>query len=386
MPYESVDKLQKVLTESVFQHCSDAKKAAGRALGTIVEIITYYVLKEWDFSQSIVIEKRLPEFGNSEITHNVEFSLHPLKSSKELRMPKAIVPITRAKLAAQDDQARTIFENYDTSKSKQLLSKKGSILLLRNSCTIGTTEDMLLVANLSSFDRDYYYVNLSELHQKPQAIAECKRVGVEEGTKKGPQTIEKAKQGAYVARTVSSLQKIRHTDGQIYGVLPRQDGSFVIKPYDELLDQILNSEDYDLLENFVLTIGVASNHGNWFTSDDPNKELLVLRQSYDWLLFLTDEGISQFVEDLILSPQSKYDLIRVAFMESYAQDKRFNQFTKVSINLEVDEILQQYFRDQLDEIEGWFNIITPTDTELQHLKDELTTISKKNWKHFLWKN
>lgn len=41
MPYKSVDKLQKVLAEDIFEHTKDPKKAAGRALGTIVEIITY---------------------------------------------------------------------------------------------------------------------------------------------------------------------------------------------------------------------------------------------------------------------------------------------------------------------------------------------------------
>jgi hypothetical protein len=39
---------------------------------------------------------------------------------------------------------------------------------------------------------------------KPYAMIECKRVGIEEGTTKGPQTIEKAKQGAYVAGTAFS--------------------------------------------------------------------------------------------------------------------------------------------------------------------------------------
>lgn len=47
---------------------------------------------------------------------------------------------------------------------------------------------------------------------------ECKRVGVEEGMKKGPQTIEKAKQGAYVALKSSSLQKVRDKNGEVYGV------------------------------------------------------------------------------------------------------------------------------------------------------------------------
>ena len=49
-------------------------------------------------------------------------------------------------------------------------------------------------------------IALNDLIAEPFAIFECKRVGVEEGMRKGPQTIEKAKQGAYVARSVSSLQ------------------------------------------------------------------------------------------------------------------------------------------------------------------------------------
>ena len=47
---------------------------------------------------------------------------------------------------------------------------------------------------------------------------ECKRVGIEEGMTKGPQTIEKAKQGAYVARMASSLQKIRSESGEMQGI------------------------------------------------------------------------------------------------------------------------------------------------------------------------
>jgi hypothetical protein len=40
MSYPSVDQLQKVLTEQVFHYADDKKKAAGRALGTLVEIVT----------------------------------------------------------------------------------------------------------------------------------------------------------------------------------------------------------------------------------------------------------------------------------------------------------------------------------------------------------
>ena len=80
MSYPSVDKIQKILTEEVFHYAKDKKKAAGRALGTIVEIITFYSLKTWGFERNMAIEKPLPEFGNNDITHNVEFSLHPSRN------------------------------------------------------------------------------------------------------------------------------------------------------------------------------------------------------------------------------------------------------------------------------------------------------------------
>ncbi len=88
MAYESVDQLQKALTENVFHYASDKKKAAGRALGTIVEIITYYLLKTWGLNNSISIERRIAEYGNPEITHNVEYSLHPIFNEFNLQFPK----------------------------------------------------------------------------------------------------------------------------------------------------------------------------------------------------------------------------------------------------------------------------------------------------------
>ncbi len=36
MAYQSVDKLQKILTDEVFHYAQDKKKAVGRALGTLV--------------------------------------------------------------------------------------------------------------------------------------------------------------------------------------------------------------------------------------------------------------------------------------------------------------------------------------------------------------
>jgi len=125
--------------------------------------------------------------------------------------------------------------------------------------------------------------SIFQLQKHPFVMFECKRVGVESGMKKGPQTIEKAKQGSYVARTVSALQRVRKIDGRMAGILQRSENDFLIEDYYELLNQIISSNNKNLLKNFILTVGVVSNHGNWFTSDNPNKELKVLSQSYDCL-------------------------------------------------------------------------------------------------------
>lgn len=61
MPSESIDALQKALASQVFHNRADVKKAAGRALGTIVELMTFYLLKQWDLLPSLTIELRVVE-------------------------------------------------------------------------------------------------------------------------------------------------------------------------------------------------------------------------------------------------------------------------------------------------------------------------------------
>ncbi|MBC6400660.1 MAG: hypothetical protein GDA37_06535 [Ekhidna sp.] len=219
--------------------------------------------------------------------------------------------------------------------------------------------------------------------QKPYVIFECKRVGIEEGIKKGPQTIEKAKQGAYVARTASSLQKIRTDTGEKYGIIYRSDNKPYIKPYVELMEEIIYSDDTELLKKFILTVGVVSNHGNWFTGESHNKELKVLAQSYDWLIFLTDSGLAQFIDELILNPTQEYIKVQEAFKNSYTADRKRNVFTKVKMDFEADKVLLKYFSDKLNEIEGWFNIIAPEGKKITELKNELIELCSKNWSEIL---
>ena len=138
-----------------------------------------------------------------------------------------------------------------------------------------------------------------------------------------------------------------------------------------------------ILRDFILTVGIVSNHGNWFTSDDHNKELKVLAQSYDWLLFLTDTGLSGFVESLLVKPAKRYQPIREAFVQSYSGKKGGNRFTKVKIALSADLALQNYFSSNLRKVESWFNVISPSGHSVTELKRELKLLASKNWKNIL---
>jgi len=97
LSFESIDSLQRTLADEVFHYAADRKKAAGRALGTLVEIITYYTLCGWNLYDHIMIERKVPEFANPEIVHNVEFSLHPVRSKHKVDISPIFLPITPAK-------------------------------------------------------------------------------------------------------------------------------------------------------------------------------------------------------------------------------------------------------------------------------------------------
>lgn len=378
MTYESVDILQRALTRDVFHYAKDAKKAAGRALGTVVELLTFYLLKSWELELHMGIERRLPEYANADIKHNVEFSLHPSAPVDTIEFTANDLPLTPKKIHGRLERA--VWPQAQ-SRGTQLLSSAG---VLRNACVLYEDADRFLVAYLDVASSSSYRTTVRQLRQTPFAILECKRVGVEEGTRKGPQTIEKAKQGAYVARALSSLQKVRTSSGEIYGVLDVAGEPLRYEPYGELLRRVISSSDPSLLRGFVLTIGVVSNHGNWFSTDDQNKELKVLAQSYDWLLFLTDQGISTFADDLLIRPARKYRAVKDAFIRSYSgQAGRENVFTKVRIDLAADRAIRSYLRSQSLNIESWFNVLSPRGRTIRELATELATLAAKDWPEIL---
>lgn len=374
MAYASVDQLQKVLVEQVFHYAKDSKKAAGRALGTLVEVITFYLLKSWGFEHSVGIERSLPEFGRPDITHNVEYSLHPILRQQQLVSHPAL-PIHTGRILANIDVSKFSLNGFSKCPSV-LLTSHG---ILRNSCVIANGKNSFLVATLDSIEKDRVRIEVVEQFRKPYAIFECKRVGVEEGMKKGPQTIEKAKQGAYVAKSLSSMHKLRTASGELRGLIYKPDLSIYSKPYAELVAEIAASNDPELVSDFILTVGVVSNHGNWFTSENHNKELKVLAQSYDWLLFLTDAGLAEFITELLLEPKMLLEPAKHAFLASYSGDKTKNRFTKVQMDYHADQVLQRYFKDNAKRIEKWFNVIAPLKGTMKLLEEELAQLRDKNW-------
>ena len=371
MKFKSVDALQRTLADTVFQYTADRKKAAGRALGTLVEIITFYTLRMWGLRDHIVIERSVPEFANPGILHNVEFSLHPIHARHEVKIAPLSLPLTAAKI-----KQHLPFLHDTIVKSTQLLSRN---LVKRNAAILAEGEGGTVVANLNALNDSDCSVTVCELCTDPFAIFECKRVGVEEGVRKGPQTIEKAKQGAYVARSVSSLQKVRLRNGQFQGVMEQPDGSFRTGLYDEVLREAIDVLSGVELAGVILTVGVVSNHGNWFTSDDHNKELRVLAQSYDWLLFLTDDGLLHFIDEFLLHPTLELAPAREAFLQSYSGKTGTNRFTKVSMDVNADVALRSYFTAHEVEVERWFNVISPRDDTLETLQADLRKLAVKDW-------
>src|SRR3989338_2727967 len=141
MTYKSVDQLQKMLTKDVFHYAKDSKKAAGRALGTLVEIITFYLLKAWGYESSVAIERGLVEYGNPKITHNVEYSLHPVMFSKRLIIKGLKLQLSVKKLL-KAEKAELPFLKECELRNQILLSKEE---VFRNSCVIAKNKKEIYV-------------------------------------------------------------------------------------------------------------------------------------------------------------------------------------------------------------------------------------------------
>tara|TARA_Y100000991_G_scaffold213990_1_gene200765 strand:- start:1980 stop:3119 length:1140 start_codon:yes stop_codon:yes gene_type:complete len=373
-PY-SIDNLQKTLSDSIFADRTDAKKASGRALGTVLELITFYLFRHWGMTKRLCIERRIPEYNQPEITHNVEFSLHPITKELVIDTKDWDLPISSTKLINSLDEFVTQ-EVKEKKTNNQLLSSR---LILRNCALVSETDDSLFVAHVNhSSESSIDETAVVLLQKNPYAIVECKRVGIEEGQKRGPTTIEKAKQGAYVARTVSRLQRLTGSDGEKLGYFPEKGSQGEVRPYIDWMED-LSDLTKPLPDGVVLTIGIVSNHGNWYTHESMHKELKVLSGSYDWLLFLSDEGLSKFVKETIIEPLEEYKEVQRSFLRSYNRDgqNQGNSFTKVKIDIAASHAVDKYFSENLQEIEEHVSVVAPIDKDLSHLKKTLSAMAQK---------
>jgi hypothetical protein len=193
----------------------------------LIEVITFYLIESWGLRHSLVIEKALAEYGNPEITHNVEYTLHPVLQMSNYNI-SGVQPSVSASMIRKALRDATITEKLSGPSTSLLRAG-----ILRNCCVVHRPLNQIVVAHLDRKPLVGMDISLAILHNKPYAMFECKRVGVEEGMKKGPQTIEKAKQGVYVAKSVSNLQRIRLRDGIQSGVLTtseKDDARITIPP------------------------------------------------------------------------------------------------------------------------------------------------------------
>ena len=250
------------------------------------------------------------------------------------------------------------------------VNKCNNQVIIKNNFNIAKTPKSFFVGFVDSSNNTY---RITELSNDVFVMFECKRVG-KEGDSKGPQTIEKAKQGAYVAKTVSSLQKVYSPKGDRMGIYFIAENNPVIGNYDALLNECILKKIN--IENFVLTVGVVSNHGNWFTENNKNKELEVLCNAYDWLLFLTDEGLAEFIDDIFKNVECKN-----AFCYSYTNNdkgkKNSNLFTKSCLTIGADKFLTEYFHVNRKKIFKWFNILNQTDVTIENLSKQLKELMKQ---------
>lgn len=366
----SVDEVQRELEKSIFVERRDAFKATGRALGTIQEIIVYFLFEVYNIGERLFLEYPLPEYGRPDIVHNVEFSIHPLVSiepieysgrvNKNIQFPKELKKNFKEQIKKIKTSVTLIEKNREFDRETRII----------NPCFIRNinewTYDKIFKAGYVEDTSGLFITNLS----KPISFIECKRVGLETGTTTGPQTIEKAKQAAYLALRCSKLQKIITSD-DILGFLDLKD-RFICRPYEELWSEILDKKDVELLNGVVRSIIFLSNHINWYLNDIEKKDLHILKQSYDWTIWIEDKALAEFVKIFIL-PEG---IIRNVFYKNYVQrSKGGTFFTKNRLDNEVYRILYSYFRRNKEEIaRNWLTVLSPEEKTFIDLINEIKNI------------
>ncbi len=111
----------------------------------------------------------------------------------------------------------------------------------------------------------------------------------------------------------------------------------------------------------------------------------------DKAIDLIDEAASKLRLEIDSMPEELDDVerrIKQLEIETVALKKEkdkasVKRLEKVKMNKNADFQLFRYFRDNLDKIESWFNIITDNKSTLNELKDEISILRNKDWLNIL---
>jgi hypothetical protein len=352
----TVDRVQQRLMKEVFDDRKDIKKTAGRALGVVQEVIIGYLLRHNGLSNRILLETDLPEYrpGSSEpgLTHRVEFTLHQLISTKMA--------------AVKETKRNGRSGSYLVSKQEAEEGLDGSLKLVSNLGLGGIYLFSIPFKQKSSIDfssAGVFHVaecvsdkqcEIRTLSAAPVAYIECKRVGLEEGTATGPQTIEKAKQAAYVALRSSAVQKIRTPKGLYGAFYHNMDKNFKFQPYESVWEEIIRGRL--VVPGAVRSVVFLGNMVNWFPGGVAKKDIKVLVENYDWVIWVEDAALVQFAEDLLFRKTK----VAEAFKRQHSSNRKLGErlFSKQSMWIPAHEELCSYIASNYQTIKKkWFRVL-----------------------------
>jgi len=366
--FGAIDEAQMALANEIFDSRESPKKAAGRAIGTLQEILAYSVLHHYELDSRTYLEYPLPEQGLEEVTHEVEFSIHPKVGERGAEISGR----KHENATLSDLDASSLYDSKANRLKKPTLVHHDDDGWDR----IRTNPGLLKQDDLKNWEYDSipiaYYNNGNKkivlLDPQPIGFIECKRVGLEEGTTSGPQTIEKAKQATLVAFRTSRLQKIITSDGK-KGLLI-DDDHVEVGNFEELWEDTLSEGDPEELRGVVRSVLFFSNHGNWYPQDNEGKGVKMIKSSFDWAVWVEDEGLIELIEFVLNDTD-----MRNAFNLHVESSETI--LTKSKFESDARESMLEFVSSNWDRIsEDWFTVLEPEGKSIEDLMDEFRTVTQ----------
>lgn len=365
--FDAIDEAQMALSNEIFDSTRSPKKASGRAIGTLQEMLAYSILHYHNLDDRIYLEYPLPEQGLEEVTHSVEFSIHPKIGTK----PAAVSGRKHDNVTLQDTDAEDLYgEDSERLKKVRLVQHDDDYDVIHTNPSLLKLDDLknwpynnIPIGRLA----DEGDKEIVLLDPQPVGFIECKRVGLEEGTTSGPQTIEKAKQAGFVALRTSRLQKIITSDGK-KGVLVN-DGSVEYDDFEKLWESKLSSQNPSDLRGIVRSVLFFSDHGNWFPGNEESKDVKILKSSFDWAIWVEDDGLIELVEFVLNDTD-----MRRAFELHVDSSKTI--LTKSKLESRARQAMLRFVEENWESLsENWLTVLEPEGKSIEDLLEEFRTIT-----------